>query len=521
MFDRWILGWLCALPLLSSPAAAQTPDLTVSVVGTSNAWTFHGSALGQAAYSFRNTTCNQGTAPLDWSPVLVENLYQVIDGGIRQLGAGFGLHKTCALNGTGCGTCQPTGCSTLGVGCADTSAVNDGAFGWARWQIDGVRGTWTGTPVGPCCEDPILAGRVFAPIADLEDPAGRIIAESLFLSEHDQASGNGANNASWTEMLVPDHRFPSGSGVTHVGEPAIFAWQDRYPDVQIEALVIPDEGGPGIDGHLWLGSRATDLGNGFWRYDYAIQNLTSERGVREFSVASTCPQMSPFQMEFHGVPHHSGSPYDSTPWTPYHLGGVLTWATDSFAQNPNANALRWGTLYSFSFLASDPPGQGTVALGLFQPGTPASITGAAWIPSHVGFEYPAFCTALPTSLGVPMVTTGSGTPVIDNVDLQLTTAPIPLQCIGYYLMADGQGFLPLPAGSQGNLCVGGTLYRLNGPGQVQFSGTTGSVSFHPDPNQLPSGAVWTPGSTWNFQYWSRDNGFPSNFSNLASITFCY
>ena len=506
---------------LSTPTTlAQGPDLVVSHVGRGNSWTFHGETGGQAAYSFRNTTCNLGNVPVNWNPVLVENLYQVIDGGIRQLGAGFAVPKTCAINETGCGTCQATPCGTLGVGCADTSAVNDGAFGWGRWQINGNLGTSAPSPVGPCCENPTLAGRVFAQIADLENPAGRIIAESIFINEHDQSFGNGGNNASWTEMLVPDHRFPNGTGVTAVGEPAIFAWQHRYPDVQIEALQVTGEGGPGVHGFMWVGSKATDLGNGFWRYDYAVQNLTSERGVGSFTVSGACGPMSPSQIQFNGAPQHSGSPYDSAAWIPMHLGAVLTWSTDAFAQNANANALRWGTLHSFSFESAAPPAQGSVELGLFKPGALASIACAALVPFSTGFEYPSFCNALPTSLGIPMALTGTGTPLVAADDLQLTASSVPPFNFGYFLMASGQGFMPSPPGSQGNLCLGGSLFRFNRTGEIQFAGASGSTTFHPVAAQLPSGAIWLPGSTWNYQYWSRDTGQLSNFSNLASITFC-
>ncbi len=501
-------------------ALAQGPDLVVSHVGRNNSWTFHGETGGQAAYSFRNTTCNLGNVEVNWNPVLVENLYQVIDGGIRQLGAGFAVPKTCALNKSGCGTCQPTTCVSLGIGCADTSAVNDGALGWGRWQIDGNLGTWSGSPSGPCCEHPTLAGRIFAQVSDLEDPAGRIIAESLFINEHDQSFGNGANNASWTEMLVPDHRFPNGTGTTAVGEPAIFAWQDQFPDVQIEAVSIADEGGAGVHGFLWVGSRARDLGNGLWRYDYAVQNLTSERGVRSFTVTGACGALTPLSMESHGAPHHSGSPYDSTPWVSTPLGATLSWATDTFAQNANANAIRWGTLHSFSFETAAPPAQGTVELGLFKPGPQSTMTAAARVPFSAGFEYPNFCTALPTSQGSPIQITGSGSPSIAAADLLLTAHSIPPLNFGYFLMADGQALTPLPPGSQGNLCLGGSSYRFNRAGEIRFAGALGLVTLQPDPQQLPGGALWLPGNTWNFQYWTRDTPQPSNFSNLASITFC-
>jgi hypothetical protein len=52
------------------------------------------------------------------------------------------------------------------------------------------------------------------------------------------------------------------------------------------------------------------------------------------------------------------------------------WATETFAANPNANAIRWGTLYNFRFDAQRAPVTGTITLGLFRPGAaeePTSI----------------------------------------------------------------------------------------------------------------------------------------------------
>ena len=33
----------------------------------------------------------------------------------------------------------------------------------------------------------------------------------------------------------------------------------------------------------------------------------------------------------------------------------MTWSTETFATNQNANAIRWGTLYNFRFDADRPP----------------------------------------------------------------------------------------------------------------------------------------------------------------------
>ncbi|MCP5021726.1 MAG: hypothetical protein GY930_08095 [bacterium] len=87
-------------------------------------------------------------------------------------------------------------------------------------------------------------------------------------------------------------------------------------------------------------------------------------------------------------------------------------------------------------------------------------------------------------------------------------------------MSLGQGLTPLPPGSQGNLCLGGPLYRLKRVGETQFSGAQGQVTFQPDPGQLPGGILWVAGSNWKFQYWTRDTPQLSNFSNLVSVTFC-
>lgn len=57
--------------------------------------------------------------------------------------------------------------------------------------------------------------------------------------------------------------------------------------------------------------------------------------------------------------------------------GQVTWSTDDHATDPDANALRWGTMFSFWFDATAGPGTAddpVHTLGLFKPGTPAEAT---------------------------------------------------------------------------------------------------------------------------------------------------
>jgi hypothetical protein len=84
---------------------------------------------------------------------------------------------------------------------------------------------------------------------------------------------------------------------------------------------------------------------------------------------------------FHDVDSHSGEPYDLTDWTPVLGGGNITWTTDSFAANANANALRWGSTYNFRFDADRPPFPGLVKVGLFKPGSPSSLNFDALVPN--------------------------------------------------------------------------------------------------------------------------------------------
>jgi len=75
-----------------------------------------------------------------------------------------------------------------------------------------------------------------------------------------------------------------------------------------------------------------------------------------------------------------------------------------------------------------------------------------------------------------------------------------------------------------NLCLGGSIGRFVGPGQVMNSGASGSFTLTVDLSALPTptGLVTAqPGETWNFQAWYRDAnpGPTSNFTDAVAVTF--
>ncbi|MFM9958664.1 MAG: dockerin type I repeat-containing protein, partial [Phycisphaerales bacterium] len=94
--------------------------------------------------------------------------------------------------------------------------------------------------------------------------------------------------------------------------------------------------------------------------------------VRSFSVPVDGP-VSLTNVGFKDVAYHSGEPYSGTDWTFSSGGGVASWATQTFAQNQNANALRWATAYSFRFDANQPPSIGTITLGMFKTGASVAV----------------------------------------------------------------------------------------------------------------------------------------------------
>jgi hypothetical protein len=143
-------------------------------------------------------------------------------------------------------------------------------------------------------------------------------------------------------------------------------------------------------------------------------------------------------------------------------------------------------------------------------------------PSGVGSNY---CTANPNSTGQTGLISGTGSASVAANDLTLEASGLPLNAFGYFITSLTQGNTPNPGGSQGVLCVGGTIGRYTGPGQIKNSMATGSFSLLIDLTQIPTPTGFVPvvvGETRNFQTWHRDaigGVATSNFTNGLAVTF--
>ena len=128
------------------------------------------------------------------------------------------------------------------------------------------------------------------------------------------------------------------TGDTTLGKPAIFAWEENSSTVEIEALDIPN------DGRVYVASDVIDNGDGTWRYEYAIYNLTSDDGVNGFSVPLPAG-VTATAVGFHDPSPTPASPTRPTTGSSAPAPGAAGELDDvEFATDPNANAIRWGTV---------------------------------------------------------------------------------------------------------------------------------------------------------------------------------
>ena len=136
---------------------------------------------------------------------------------------------------------------------------------------------------------------------------------------------------------------------------------------------------------------------------------------------------------------------------------------------------------------------------------------------------PTYCIGAPNSAGTGGLITAAGSPILLVSSLILHATNLPPSQWSYFLMSQSQASVPNFGGSQGTLCLGAPIVRLNTPGTGQASQTTagGTRTHLLDFSNLPQGIVLQPGDTWNFQLWFRDvnPGATSNTTNGVTVMF--
>ena len=421
------------MPPVNSVSGAQAPTATHGpdvIVGDLPNLEQQGSAGTQVGLAVATTSCNNGDQPLDWfqlpntdHPVIPQNLYRMA-GGIdnterfEQIGQSWLKHAFFALEDTVCSTCNTNNCQTgshLCPGCSDPYSAglngDQNQIGSRAW-VNPFTGNFpsTANEHGGHNHNGV-SHRILVEVDDLNttlNPGASYFVEAQYVTPHEYAwcqthptECNMFNNASYRKYIVSGTTNFSFSpdGDTARMQPGIRAWTG--------ATVNRIEPDPGNDGIWFMGYKVTNPSPGVWHYEYALFNENLDRAIQSFSVPLG-PGVNVSNIGFHAPPQHPGWANDGTlnsqgysgaPWTPTQTSNSLTWNCETFAQNQNANAIRWGTLYNFRFDADQPPQATSAIIDFFKTGSPMTIA----IQAPAGGATPT-PTASPTPIVTPTPT---------------------------------------------------------------------------------------------------------------------
>ncbi len=372
-------------------------------------------------------------------PVIPQDFYRM-SGGINnsdrfeQIGQSWLKHAFAALEGNDCNFgCHTSGCTTgsnLCSGCSDPygSSLNASQTGiGSRAWVNPFTGSFpSGANNHNGHNHTGTSHRITVATSDLDpslNPNATYFAEAQYVTPHEYTwcqthptECNMFNNVSYRQFGVnggPTNFTFSPVGSTVQMQPAIMAWTG--------ATISQAEPDPGNDGIWFMGYKVTNPSAGVWHYEYTLYNENLDRAIQSFSVP-LIPGVNISNIGFHAPPQEPGWAndgtqnnlgYSSTPWSVTQASGSITWNTETFAQNQNANAIRWGTLYNFRFDADQPPQAANATVGFFKTGSPTMVA----IQAPAGGATP---TPTPTATPGPILLRGQGKKVggIDTARLK-------------------------------------------------------------------------------------------------------
>ncbi len=426
---KQVLGMATAAAALASFAGlahgqCQTstgPDVIVGdITGPEN----HTNTGAQDSISLGTTSCNIGNAQLLWisstnqHPVIGGTFYRYYEtdghGRFEQLGQSWLKHGFFALSQTlCCSQCSGTDGTRLGVGCSDpyTAARNGTQSGLGpKYQVNASTGFFVYPPANPSWSGTQARRLQFTTTgltASNSNAIGsgnavRYVSEAQYVTPDDATAGNKFNNTSYRLCNLSfngSNASVSFSGGTVRQKSAIEWWPTVDPQVLQTTVIVPngDSGPAGGEGKFIVASRAYDLGGGVWHYEYAVYNQCSHRSAGMFEVPVPSGVVVS-DLGFNSVAYYNGDGEgnvnrSNAPWTTDTTGNKVQWSTETQAQNNNANAIRWGTMYNFRFRANTSPDEGNATIGLWRTAVgsePTSVTARVKLPSApVGNPCPA------------------------------------------------------------------------------------------------------------------------------------
>jgi hypothetical protein len=351
---------------------------------------------GVSGLSAATTSCNAGDVIVPWNGPMAEThpfiglaVFREHNGVLEQIGVNWLKHGFFALSNNQCGFgCSPSNGTYLGIGCSDTYSAGNNAnriYLGPREEVDPHLGEWEAcgsyfdaTPVN-CLRDYFGNGhnsvdhRIEVRDADLNVAGAQYSFEGLYVVAGDENLGNSIGwrvvtpNWSGSQWNFSD---VGGNGDHFLGA-RVGAWGNNRASAQVAS----------DDGIAMLSVLTTDNGDGTWHYEYALYNRTSARGIRGFRVGTGGATIT--NVGFHDIDNDA-----ATDWTATVTGNSVSWETDDFATNPDANSIRYQNLFNFRFDADVPPVLHQVEGTLFAPGVGETFLIDAVAPGGLATDAP-------------------------------------------------------------------------------------------------------------------------------------
>src|SRR6476620_11016144 len=414
----------------------------------------------QVGLGIATTSCNNGDQPVNFyafpdtdHSFFPENLYRMSGGAdntvrFEQIGQSWVKHTFGASEdddcNLGCNTNNCTQFSQLCPGCSDPYLADENGFynllGSRAWvnPFTGAMPSTAANHNGHVHDG--VSHRIRVNVDDLNtnlNAGATYFAEAAYLDpleytwcQAHPGECNMYNNASYRKFLVSgttNFTF-SPVGQTQRMQPAIMAW------AATGATVTQYQPVPGSDGIFFVGYKVTGPDNGLWHYEYAIYNENLDASIQSFSVPLATANIS--NIGFHAPPQEPGwandgtfnnQGYSSMPWAVTQdpgcqqwNGDCLMWNSETFAQNQNANAIRFGTLYNFRFDADLRPTLWYATIGFFKTGSPITVVVQAPVLQQTPTVTP---TAAPTATATATHTPTATPTATATATVTATTTP--------------------------------------------------------------------------------------------------
>lgn len=343
----------------------------------------------------------------DQHPYLIWNLYRVDSTGrIEQVGRSGVKHAWLTTNSP-CDV-NPGNNHILGRGCVDTYGTgnNDNIDDLGpRNEIIPATGQWgrcgsvfdadcngardSGSPcsnVGSSdCQNYAFRMPVIEQFIDGTQNAGATyFVESWYIVRDDINIFNTMQSRpvtfTWTGSA-----WNSGNGTPLRLGPALGRWvaPDTSQPNERSADLKTDEG------KLRVAMRVNDLGNGQYRYDYAVMNFDFARAVTQGAEPNLRVVRNngfnrfelpfPASASLEATEFADGDIVAGNDWTVTRQGSTLVWQAAGTATAP-VNPLNWGVMFRFSVTTSEAPQAGRGYLGIAEPGATGTVQVDTLVP---------------------------------------------------------------------------------------------------------------------------------------------